>query len=128
MFYGIVFVKTRRSSRLKKSFKSISESLFMFVDIDLLFMFIIIKNREKSIYDNKILRFFNVSSKFKVKIVIYNIELIFNKSYLCIFNWSQDLLNIFSKLFSRNCVSYNITLMKNNIDNYRNKLFEFINQ
>ena len=99
----------------------------MFADINSLFMFTIIKNREKSIYDNEILKFFNVSSKFKIKIVIYNIELIFNESYFYIFSWSQNLLNIFPRLSSRNCVSHNITLMKNDIDNYRNKLFKFIN-
>ena len=49
-------------------------------------MFIIIKNREKSIYDNEIFKFLNVTSKFKIKIVIYNIELIFDESHLYIFN------------------------------------------
>ena len=49
-------------------------------------MFMIIKNREKSIYYNEILKFFEVTSKFKIKIVIYNIELIFDESYFYIFN------------------------------------------
>ena len=128
LLYEIVFVKTKRSSRLRRSFRNILESFFMFIDVNLLFTFIIIKNREKSFHYNEIFRFLNVTSKFKVKIVIYNIKLIFNENSFCIFNWFQDLLNMFLRLSSRNCVSHNITFMKNNIDNYRNKLFEFINQ
>ena len=58
----------------------------MSVNVNSLFMFIIIKNREKNIYDNEILRFFDVTSKLKVKIIINNIELIFNESHFCIFN------------------------------------------
>ena len=85
-FFEIVFVKTRRSSRLKKGFKSISESSFMSANIDLLFMFTVIKNREKNIYYNEIFKFFNVTSKLKIKIVIYNLELIFNENYFYIFN------------------------------------------
>ena len=100
----------------------------MSAGVNLLFIFIIIKNREKSIYNNEILKFLDVTSKLKIKIVINNVELIFNKSYLCILNWFQDFLSIFSRFSSKNCVLYNITLIKNNIDNYRNKLFEPINQ
>ena len=58
----------------------------MSINVSLLFMFIIIKNREKSIYDNEIFRFFDVMSKLKIKIIVNNIELIFDESYLCIFN------------------------------------------
>ena len=100
----------------------------MFINVSLLFMFIIIKNNEKSIHYNKSLRFFDITSKLKIEIVVYNIELISDESYLCIFNWSQNFLSIFSKLLSKNCVSHNITFIKNNIDNYRNKFFKFINQ
>ena len=128
LFYGIAFVKTRRSNHLKRSFRSVIESSFISADISLSFMFTIIKNREKSIYDNEILRFLDVTSKLKVKIVIYNIKLIFNESHFYIFNWFQDLLSIFSRFSSKNCVSHDITLIKNSIDNYRNRFFEFINQ
>ena len=58
----------------------------MSAGVNLLFIFIIIKNREKSIYNNEILKFLDVTSKLKIKIVINNVELIFNKSYLCILN------------------------------------------
>ena len=58
----------------------------MSVGVSLSFMFIIIKNREKSIYDNKIFKFLNVTSKLKIKIIVNNIELISDKSHFCIFN------------------------------------------
>ena len=58
----------------------------MFIDVNLLFIFTIIKNNEKNIYYNEIFRFFNITSKLKIEIVVYNIELIFNENYFCIFN------------------------------------------
>ena len=85
LLYEIAFVKTRRSDSLKRSFRRIPD-FSMSVSVDSLFIFIIIKNREKSIYDNEILKFLDVSSKFKIKIIIYNVELIFDESHLCIFN------------------------------------------
>ena len=76
------------SIRLKKSFNCIFETYipFMLARVNSLFIFIIIKNNEKNIYYNEIFRFFNITLKFKIKIVIYNIELIFNENYIYIFN------------------------------------------
>ena len=128
LFYEFVFIKTKLLSiRLKKSFKSGSEIFFMLININSLFIFIIIKNNEKNIHYNEIFKFLNITSKFKIKIIIYNIELIFNENHIYIFNWFQDFLNIFSKFLSSDCVTYRITLIKNNIDNYHNKFFKLIN-
>ena len=49
-------------------------------------MCIVIKNRKKSIYCHEILKFFNITLKFEIKIVVYNIKLISNENYFYIFN------------------------------------------
>ena len=50
------------------------------------FIFIIIKCYKKNIYRNEILKFLNITSKLKIKTIIYDIELILNKNHTCILN------------------------------------------
>ena len=79
----------RLSIYLKKRFKIYifgSRISFIFININLLFMFIIIQVRKKRVYYYNIFKFFNVIFKFKVEIVINNIKLIFGKYYICIYN------------------------------------------
>ena len=54
--------------------------------VNLSFIFIIIKNYKKSIYYNEIFKFFDIITKLKIKIIIYDIKLIFNENHLYIFN------------------------------------------
>ena len=58
----------------------------MFARVNSLFMFIIIKYREKNIYRNEIFKLFNITLKLKIKIIIYNVELILDKNHIYIFN------------------------------------------
>ena len=130
LFYKLIIVRMRSSIYLKKIFRIcvfvFRISFFMFINISLLFIFVIIQIRKKRVYYYNIFKLLNVTPKFKIEIVINNVKLIFNKYYIYIFSWFENFLGVFTRFSLRIYITYNIVFIKDSIDCYCGKLFKFI--
>ena len=103
----IFIIKSKLSIYLNKKFKKRNFKFnilfsFMFICINSLIIFKIIKIEKKILKNNVIFKTSNIASQFEIEIIINNVELIFDVRELNILKNSKDTLNIFLKLSTIN--------------------------